>query len=183
LMAVRFFMAGGRERNQDNPILPITEVPRFFEAPTKQSGRPSPRVLRLILCGGGILLADPLRPDFAAQCRVGLAPRRRRCPRCSTTRPFERSFLAFRPDRRGLGPCRSPGSRHLRYFVEPQLSQSVAIRDHPGHRAWPSGGRFGCTRGWFSGQPEALSVICRVGAPRFAMMMSDSVGDRRWGPN
>jgi len=33
LMAVRFFMAGGRERNQDNPILPITEVPRFFEAP------------------------------------------------------------------------------------------------------------------------------------------------------
>jgi hypothetical protein len=32
-MAVRFFMAGGRERNQDNPILPITEVPRFFEAP------------------------------------------------------------------------------------------------------------------------------------------------------
>lgn len=33
-MAVRFFMAGGRERNQDNPILPITEVPRFFEAPS-----------------------------------------------------------------------------------------------------------------------------------------------------
>ena len=36
-MAVRFFMAGGRERNQDNPILPITEVPRFFEAPFKYS--------------------------------------------------------------------------------------------------------------------------------------------------
>lgn len=35
-MAVRFFMAGGRERNQDNPILPITEVPRFFEAPFKK---------------------------------------------------------------------------------------------------------------------------------------------------
>jgi hypothetical protein len=39
LMAVRFFMAGGRERNQDNPILPITEVPRFFEAPVSSVER------------------------------------------------------------------------------------------------------------------------------------------------
>ena len=32
-MAVRFFMAGVRERNQDNAILPIAGGPRFFEVP------------------------------------------------------------------------------------------------------------------------------------------------------